>query len=95
MAVPRFPLTSELGLAVTLLWLRAKVQNIMFLALGFPSPTCRERTGLFINYPFGLLLSLLGLLHKSYSDSALFQEALVVLRVSHSVCDKPIANIHS
>jgi hypothetical protein len=28
-------------------------------------------------------LSLLGLLHKSYSDPALFQEALGVLRPSH------------
>jgi hypothetical protein len=29
------------------------------------------------------ILSLLGLLHKSYSDPDLFQEALGVLRVSH------------
>jgi hypothetical protein len=43
----------------------------------------RERTGEFSNYPFGLLQSLLGLFHKSYSDSAPFQEGLVVLRVSH------------
>jgi hypothetical protein len=70
MAVPRFPLISVLGLAVMLLWLRAQVQNITFLG------PCRERTGLFSNYPFGLLQSLLGLVHKSYSDSAPFQEAL-------------------
>jgi hypothetical protein len=42
-----------------------------------------ERTGEFSNCPLGLLQSLLGLLHKSYSDSAPFQEALGVLRVSH------------
>jgi hypothetical protein len=41
-AVPRFPLTSVLGLAVTLLWLRAQVQNIMFSGLGLPGPTQRE-----------------------------------------------------
>jgi hypothetical protein len=40
---------------------------------------CRERTGEFSNCPFGLLQSLLGLLHKSYSDSTPFQEALEVL----------------
>jgi hypothetical protein len=41
-AVPRFPLTSVLGLAVTLLWLRAQVPNIMILGLGLPGPTQRE-----------------------------------------------------
>jgi hypothetical protein len=51
----------------------------------FPIP-CRERTGLFSNYPFGLLQSLLGLLHKNYSDSAPFQEALGILGVSHIYC---------
>jgi hypothetical protein len=45
----------------------------------FPVPS-RERTGLFSNYPFALLQSLLELLHKSYSDSVPFQEALGVLR---------------
>jgi hypothetical protein len=48
----------------------------------FPGP-CRERTGEFSNCTLGLLQSLLGLLHKSYSDFAPFQEALGVLRVSH------------
>jgi hypothetical protein len=42
---------------------------------------CKERTGEFSNYPFGLFQSLLGLLPKSYSDSTPFQEALGVLRV--------------
>jgi hypothetical protein len=37
----------------------------------------------FSNYPFGLLQPHLGLLHKNYSDSTPFQEALGVLRVSH------------
>jgi hypothetical protein len=78
-AVPRFPLTSVLGLAVMLLWLPAQVPEHQVLGRVFPVP-CRERTGLFSNYPFGLLQSLLGLLHKSYSDSAPFQEALGVLR---------------
>jgi hypothetical protein len=41
-AVPRFPLTSVLGLAVMLLWLRAQVPNIMILGLGLPGPTQRE-----------------------------------------------------
>jgi hypothetical protein len=82
MAVLRFPLTSVLGLAVTLLWLRAQVQNIMSSNWVFPVPR-RERTGLFSNYPFGLLQSLLGLLHKNHSDSIPFQEALGILRVSH------------
>jgi hypothetical protein len=45
MAVPRFPLTSVLGLAVTLLWLQAQVQNIMFSGPGFPSPMQRENWG--------------------------------------------------
>jgi hypothetical protein len=58
------------------------MQNIMFTDQVFPVP-CRERTGEFSNYPFGLLQSLLGLFHKSYSDSGPFQEALVVLRFSH------------
>jgi hypothetical protein len=55
----------------------------MFSGGVFPVP-CRERTGEFSNCPFGLLQSLLQLLHKSYSDSAPFQEALEVLRVSHT-----------
>jgi hypothetical protein len=59
------------------------VQNIMFLGLGLPGPMQREN-GEFSNCPFGLFQPLLGLLHKSYSDSAPFQEALGVLRVSHS-----------
>jgi hypothetical protein len=45
MAVPRFPLTSVLELVVTLvtlLWLGAQVQNIMFSGPGFPSPMQRE-----------------------------------------------------
>jgi hypothetical protein len=42
MAVSRFPLTSVLGLAVTLLWLRAQVRNIMFSELGLPGPMQRE-----------------------------------------------------
>jgi hypothetical protein len=78
MAVPRFPLTSVLGLAVTLLWLGAQV----FLGLDLPGPM--QRTGEFSHRPLGLLQSLLGLLHKSYGDSTLFQEALGVLRVSHT-----------
>jgi hypothetical protein len=44
-AVPRFPLTSVLGLAVMLLWLRAQVQNIMFSGLGLPGPMQRENRG--------------------------------------------------
>jgi hypothetical protein len=36
MAVPRFPLTSVLGLAVT------QVQNIMFSELGLPGPRQRQ-----------------------------------------------------
>jgi hypothetical protein len=44
----------------------------------------KERTGEFGNCPLGLLQSLLEMLHKSYSDSALFQEALGILRVSHT-----------
>jgi hypothetical protein len=44
-ALPRFPLTSALGLAVTLLWLQAQVWNIMFLGLGLPGPTQRENRG--------------------------------------------------
>jgi hypothetical protein len=42
MAVHKFSLTSVLGLAVTLLWLRAQVQNIMFLGPGFPTRMQRE-----------------------------------------------------
>jgi hypothetical protein len=42
-----------------------------------------ETTGEFSNCPLGLLQSLLGVLHKSYCESTLFQEALGVLRVSH------------
>jgi hypothetical protein len=45
MAVPRFPLTSKLGLAVMLLWLRAQVPNIMFSGPGLPGPTQRENRG--------------------------------------------------
>jgi hypothetical protein len=40
---------------------------MMFLGLGLPSPTQIEN-GEFSNCPLGLLQSLLGLLHKSYSD---------------------------
>jgi hypothetical protein len=82
-AVLGFPLTSVLGLAVTLLWLRAQVPNIMFSGLGFPSPTHKEDRGV-QQLSSGLLQSLLGLLYKSYSDSTPFQEALRVLRFSHS-----------
>jgi hypothetical protein len=85
-------LTSGLGLAVTLLWLRAPVWNIIFSGWVFLVPH-RERTGLFSNYPFGLLQSLLGLLHKSYSDSAPFQEALGVLKVSHK--ERPHKDLRS
>jgi hypothetical protein len=45
MAVPMFPLTSVLGLAVALLWLRAQVWNIMFSELGLPGPTQTENRG--------------------------------------------------
>jgi hypothetical protein len=45
LAVPSFPLTCVLGLAVTLLWLWAQVQNIMFLGLGLPGPMQRENRG--------------------------------------------------
>jgi hypothetical protein len=44
-AIPRFPLTAVLGLAVTLLWLGAQVWNILFLELGLPGPTQRENRG--------------------------------------------------
>jgi hypothetical protein len=44
-AVPMSPLTSVLGLAVTLLWLRVQVQNIMFLGLDLPGPMQRENRG--------------------------------------------------
>jgi hypothetical protein len=43
--VARFPLISVLGLAVTLLWLRAQVWNIMFLGLGLPGPMQRGNRG--------------------------------------------------
>jgi hypothetical protein len=51
--------------------------------LGVPGSTKRENR----KFPEALwdFLSLLGLLHKSYSDPSLFQEALGVLRVSHSL----------
>jgi hypothetical protein len=49
--------------------------------LGVPCSTQREN-GKFTKTLWDFL-SLLGLLHKSYSDPALFQEALGVLRVSH------------
>jgi hypothetical protein len=55
------------------------------LRTGFSRVPRRERTGEFSNCPRGLLQSLLGLLHKSYSDSAPFQEALGVLRVTHKI----------
>jgi hypothetical protein len=45
MAVPRFPLTSVLGLAVMLLWLRAQVGNIMFLGQDLPSPMQKDNRG--------------------------------------------------
>jgi hypothetical protein len=82
-AIPRFPFISVLGLAVTLLWLRAKCRTSCSQDRVFPVPH-RERKGEFSNHSFGLLQSLLGLLHKSYSDSASFQEDLAVLRVSHT-----------
>jgi hypothetical protein len=37
-----FSLISVLGLAVTWLWLKAQMWNIMFLGPGFPSPTQKE-----------------------------------------------------
>jgi cell division FtsZ-interacting protein ZapD len=43
MAVPRFPLTSVLGLAVTLLQLQAQVRNTMFSDGFFQSHAERER----------------------------------------------------
>jgi hypothetical protein len=49
--------------------------------LGVPGSTKREY-GKFAEALWDFL-SLLGLLHKSYSDPSLFQEALGVLRVSH------------
>jgi hypothetical protein len=45
MAVPGFPLTSVLGLAVMLLWLRAQVWNIMFSGLGLPGSMQIENRG--------------------------------------------------
>jgi hypothetical protein len=44
-AVLRFPLTSVLGLAVTLLWLQAQGRNIASSGLGLPCPTQRENRG--------------------------------------------------
>jgi hypothetical protein len=92
-AVPRSPLTSVQGLAVALLWLLAQVWNIMFLDKVFPVSRT-ERTGEFSNYPIGLLQSLLGLLHKSYSDYTPFQEALGVLKFSHRLQLKVFSLIH-
>jgi hypothetical protein len=54
----------------------------------------RKRTGKFSNGALRLLQSLLGLLHKSYSDSTLYQEALGFLRVSHNYVVSPLGKSH-